>query len=126
MECLEKDGGLPRGVSMKDRFLSPFTEQIDAITAQRSTTPRLIGSLPRKEFSFKKKLFGKEPSARVEKTIEVTPGRRSLTVSLEDDDQGSRGLFTVSEAFRPGSRWTLRVDMPSAEAKPTAFLVQRK
>jgi S1-C subfamily serine protease len=78
------------------------------------------------DFSFKKKMFGKAPSARIDKTIEIAPGRHSLTVSLEDEDQKSRGLFTFSETFDPESRWTLRVVMPSDDAKPDAFLVQRR
>ncbi len=78
------------------------------------------------EFKFKKKMFGKNPSTRIDKTIEIEAGRRSLTVSLEDDDQNSRGLFTFSETFDRGSRWTLRVDMPTDDAKPTAFLVERR
>ena len=71
-------------------------------------------------------MFGKAPSARIDKTIEIAPGRHSLTVSLEDEDQKSRGLFTFSETFDPESRWTLRVVMPSDDAKPDAFLVERR
>jgi hypothetical protein len=78
------------------------------------------------EFNFKKKMFGKAPSARVDTTIEIAPGRHSLAVSLEDKDQKSRGLFNFSENFSPGSRWTLRVVMPSIDAKPSAFLVERR
>lgn len=78
------------------------------------------------DFSFKKKMFGKSPSARVDTTIEIESGRHSLTVSLEDKDQNSRGLFNFSEEFDPGSRWTLRVVMPSDDAKPDAFLVERR
>ena len=78
------------------------------------------------DFSFKKKMFGKAPSARVDTAIEIAPGRHSLTVSLEDKDQNSRGLFNFNETFKPGSRWTLRVVMPSNDAKPDAFLVERR
>lgn len=78
------------------------------------------------DFSFKKKMFGKSPSARIDTTIEIEPGRHTLTVSLEDKDQNSRGLFNFSETFDPGSRWTLRIVMPSDDAKPDAFLVERR
>jgi len=78
------------------------------------------------DFSFKKKMFGKSPSARVDTTIEIGPGRHTLIVSLEDKNQKSRGLFNFTEKFDPGSRWTLRIVMPSDDAKPDAFLVERR
>ncbi len=78
------------------------------------------------EFAFKKKMFAKGESTRVERTISVPPGRHSLTLSLEDGDERSLGLFSFDERFDGGSRWTIRVDMPRPDSKPNAFLIERR
>lgn len=78
------------------------------------------------DFAFKKKLFEKGLSTRVERIFEIAPGHHRFSFSLADQDGTSLGLFSFEEPFQSGSRWTLRIDMPTAGSKPQAFLIERK
>jgi len=76
-------------------------------------------------FGFKKKQI-KSGSGAVEHTIVVEPGRRSLTVTLENKKGEVVASREFAEAFRSGTRWTLRINQYDSAQATEFFLIERR
>ncbi len=72
-------------------------------------------------FNFPRALGG-----RFEHSVQISRGSHLIEVELVRGDSTVLGEFQFEEFFESGSRWTLRVDLPSNDREPTAFLVERR
>jgi len=79
-------------------------------------------------FSFKKSKLqvGVGGRGRVEQTFEVSAGEHEIEVSLETEDRGELGRAEFTRSFAARTRWTLKINLPSSEAKPEFYIVQRR
>jgi hypothetical protein len=59
------------------------------------------------------------------KRVILTPsGQHRVGVQLVDAERGLLGSKSFAVDLSPESRWSLRVDMPTAAAEPSFFLVR--
>ncbi len=78
-------------------------------------------------FDFTEKGFlgrKKKGSGLVKRVFLMPSGRRTLGVRVDGTEEGPLGHRSFEKLFPSGTNWTLRIDMPNAQARPQFFLVK--
>ncbi len=100
-----------------------FDSPINAGTVTLTLEGKTLGVVP---FDFTRRGFlgiKRKGTGQVKRVYLVPSGRRTLAVQLTDETRGPIGFATFTEEFAPDSEWVLRIDMPSAAARPEFRLV---
>jgi hypothetical protein len=89
-----------------------------------------VRGVTRQEIPFdftEKALFGlrtRKGTGTVKDVFTVPSGEQTLTAELVDGERGSLGTATFRRELEAGSDWSLRIDLPDRDGKPSFFLVQ--
>ncbi len=101
-------------------FNSPLNSGV--ITVTRNDT--VFAEIP---FDFTKKgLIGlkRRGTGSVKRVLLAPSGPQRIGIQLRSPDRGLVGSTSFERALSAGSDWTLRVDLPNADAQPGFFLVE--
>ncbi len=66
----------------------------------------------------------RQGAGSIRRILQVPSGELRLGVQLRDRKRGLVGSASFQRSLPPGTDWTLRIDLPSAEAKPSFYLVK--
>jgi serine/threonine protein kinase len=101
-----------------------FNSPISAGSITVTLNDVVVGNIPF-DFSKKNVLGIKRKSTGVAKRVLLSPsGQQHIGVQLHDARRGLIASKDFHLNFPPGTDWTLRIDMPSPDAKPNIYLVK--
>ncbi len=119
-----RTGPAPTPTPGTARLTVYFNSPINAWTVTVTLGVETLGVIP---FDFTEKGFlgrKKKGSGLVKRVFLLPSGRRTLGVQVTGTEEGPLGYRSFQKLFPGGTNWTLRIDMPSAQAHPQFFLVK--
>jgi hypothetical protein len=103
-------------------FNSPINSGTLLITFDGET----LADIP---FDFTKKGFlgiKRGGQGQVKRVLLTPSGRHTVAVELTDRERGPMGVKSFVKVLQPGSRWTLRIDLPAGASQANFYLVESK